>query len=546
MIRLAVVSLLSFAAAMLLSCAPVGGGGSSSCTGAACGEPQPEQTDPAAENETGNNAATNNPATDNPATNNTAGDDTDYEANVDPPEETGNVDEPPETFDFVQMSDLTPLELERVTALRDAIFDGLDIGGDHYLEVVSLVLADSGVTVDYEAELAHDDDVLDQPIEECPFVKYYDNGFDPNPNTCEYLADFAKVEAYAKLTAELDEAPALELKEEYMEEGQFWREQGAISAMELTRVAVRTDLVVRAFCNQNPTPVESAATKGLLVGRALFVTHFNAWLAKNGHVPDYPTMSSKIQVCNVNTGMLQPARKDAQAAVPEFVETHPLCLDYEPPTYEANLQYGQARIEYEAHVTKGIDDEFSKAAVTVFETIPCNVSDPIVVDLDRDGLELLPIQRGVNFDLWATGRPTAVAWPAADDGLLALDRNGNGVIDNGSELFGNTNLVFEDGFAQLSALDSNLDSVIDAQDARFGDLRVWRDANVNGVTEPGELFSLATLGVLEIPLAAAEVAWESGGNPITRVAHARTNSKSGPLLMGDVFLRTAPHARLVR
>ena len=84
--------------------------------------------------------------------------------------------------------------------------------------------------------------------------------------------------------------------------------------------------------------------------------------------------------------------------------------------------------------------------------------------------------------------------------MLALDRNGDGVINNGGELFGNyTRLadgtLAENGFEALSELDTNGDGVVDAADAQYADLRVWRDLDQDGETDAGELLTLAEAGV---------------------------------------------------
>ena len=68
--------------------------------------------------------------------------------------------------------------------------------------------------------------------------------------------------------------------------------------------------------------------------------------------------------------------------------------------------------------------EFALAAVRIFKVIPCNVGDPLVIDLDGDGIEMNPIHKGVNFDFYGTGAKQATAWPTSDDGLLVLDRDG--------------------------------------------------------------------------------------------------------------------------
>jgi hypothetical protein len=90
-----------------------------------------------------------------------------------------------------------------------------------------------------------------------------------------------------------------------------------------------------------------------------------------------------------------------------------------------------------------------------------------------------------------------------DDGLLVRDINGNGFIDNGSELFGNNTLLNNgekaaNGFAALAELDENHDGKIDNSDAAYSQLRVWKDTDGDGVTDAEELMSLGDAGVASI------------------------------------------------
>lgn len=135
---------------------------------------------------------------------------------------------------------------------------------------------------------------------------------------------------------------------------------------------------------------------------------------------------------------------------------------------------------------------------------------PIVVDLDEDGVELTPER--VRFDLVGSGTPQSTTWVGPRDGLLVLDRNGDGQISTGAELFGEQTPCADgrcyDGVVALAAWDDraqggNGDQFIDARDAVFRQLAIWRDANHDGVSQPAELGSLGQHGILAINLAAA-------------------------------------------
>ncbi|PTQ88478.1 Ca2+-binding RTX toxin-like protein [Nitrosomonas nitrosa] len=134
-------------------------------------------------------------------------------------------------------------------------------------------------------------------------------------------------------------------------------------------------------------------------------------------------------------------------------------------------------------------------------------TDPLVLDLDKDGIETVGISGSIVFDHDGDGIKTGTGWVSSDDGFLVLDRNGNGTIDTGAELFGvdtlkSDGLLAKDGFDALSDLDSNSDGLFDQNDDEFMQVQVWRDLNQNGVSTTNELFSLTKLGVVSIELTA--------------------------------------------
>lgn len=130
-------------------------------------------------------------------------------------------------------------------------------------------------------------------------------------------------------------------------------------------------------------------------------------------------------------------------------------------------------------------------------------SDPLIVDLDVDGIETRSMMGGYYFDQDVNGFSEKTGWVSADDGLLVLDRNGDGVINNGGELFGDQTVLKNgrkaaNGFQALAELDGNQDGKIDINDAVYSQLRVWQDINGNGVSEGGELKTLAEHGITSV------------------------------------------------
>jgi hypothetical protein len=132
--------------------------------------------------------------------------------------------------------------------------------------------------------------------------------------------------------------------------------------------------------------------------------------------------------------------------------------------------------------------------------------DPILLDLDGDGLESVGLASNVYFDFDGDGILTKTGWAGKDDALLVWDRNANGTIDTGSELFGDFTVLpngtlAPNGFAALAALDSNGDGILDASDPAFHELKLWRDTSQDGQTGEGELITLQDAGIVSLNLA---------------------------------------------
>ena len=137
---------------------------------------------------------------------------------------------------------------------------------------------------------------------------------------------------------------------------------------------------------------------------------------------------------------------------------------------------------------------------------------PILIDVLGDGHRLTNAQNGILFNV-LPGRRLRIGWTRtnSDDAWLTLDRNGNGQIDSGEEMFGNATPQppsppqGKNGFLALAVFDQlenggNGDGVIDKQDSVFAELRLWQDRNHNGISEEKELLTLKQLGLKSIDL----------------------------------------------
>lgn len=159
--------------------------------------------------------------------------------------------------------------------------------------------------------------------------------------------------------------------------------------------------------------------------------------------------------------------------------------------------------------------------------------DPLALDLDGDGIETVATSAGVLFDHNADGIATGTGWVKSDDGLLVRDINGNGIIDSGRELFGDqtklsSGATAATGYAALRDLDSNADGKIDASDAAFGELKIWRDLNQDGISQMNELSNLADVGIASLNLDTVVLNRGQNGNTIVSTGtYTKTDGSTG-------------------
>jgi hypothetical protein len=195
------------------------------------------------------------------------------------------------------------------------------------------------------------------------------------------------------------------------------------------------------------------------------------------------------------------------------------------------------------------------AGPSYYDSASCTCPDgtdpsPIVIDVDNSGLLMTNAERGVIFDMLNDGVPIKLAWtlPYSSNAFLALDRNNNGQIDNGTELFGDVSpqppSPKPNGFLALAEFDKtaaggNGDGRIDSKDAVFTKLRLWQDTNHNGISEIGELHTLSEFGITGIDLDFKQSKWiDQNGNQFRyRAKVYATHGVRTDRWAWDVFLK---------
>ncbi|MCL5770151.1 MAG: hypothetical protein M1588_02390, partial [Planctomycetes bacterium] len=172
------------------------------------------------------------------------------------------------------------------------------------------------------------------------------------------------------------------------------------------------------------------------------------------------------------------------------------------------------------------------------------IPSPVALDLDGDGIiRTVGLTSGVNFDHAADGFAERTGWVAPGDGLLVWDRDVNGAIDSGRELFGSetvlpNGLKAVNGFEALRALDANGDGVIDANDPVYAQLRVWVDGNTDGRNAEGELLTLEEAGVRSINVAYSDSSFVDAQGNAHRQVGSYTTTDGQTRAATDVWFKT--------
>jgi large repetitive protein len=174
----------------------------------------------------------------------------------------------------------------------------------------------------------------------------------------------------------------------------------------------------------------------------------------------------------------------------------------------------------------GNETDYSDNQITVTKNITLNfVITPLVLDLNHNGVDLLNQENGVMFDMNNDGVLDKTSWVASTDALLAIDLNGDGVINNQSELFGDS-AEHANGFANLASYDTNGDGKIDSNDAVYDNLLVWQDLNADGISQANELSKLVDHNIASIGVVGTVDGTQTGDSIITHTGEFTYNDGS--------------------
>lgn len=403
--------------------------------------------------------------------------------------------------------------------MRRAIDLGHGLGREAFGIAVNAELARAGAAQRYELVAG---DAADEPEaapapepSSCPYLSALGNDGGTSPS-CRYLAERARDDAYLEVVEEVARQP---LTGEFLAAAdpvslQDWYEYSTDYGVSGELVRAIDDLRARGLCDAAPTPTESSLEAGVALGRRLM-----------SQAADEVVAATPREVCDIDGGIVAPARERALARVDAAVAAEPLCAGTDPASLDDLTRFAQAELDYERGVSQGVREQAMVESEELFRTWICTPpwtppdgggggggdgggGDPLVLDLDGGGVPLSPIASGPMWVIRGVGS-VRVGWPGGGDAFVVIDRDGDGQIAS-SEVFGDLTVTEDglsapDGFAALALYDAGSrggddDGVLDADDDAWGALATWNDRDGDAAVDAGELRSLAQAGVTRIDL----------------------------------------------
>lgn len=171
----------------------------------------------------------------------------------------------------------------------------------------------------------------------------------------------------------------------------------------------------------------------------------------------------------------------------------------------------------------------------IYSSVNHTQQSPIVLDLNGDGIGYTSIGSSeVLFDVDNDGFAEHVEWIDGNDGFLVRDLNANGKIDNVTEMFGDNGGT--SAYQKLATLDSNFDGKLTSADTQWASIKIWQDANENGVVDSGELKTLSSLNIASINVTHTNDLTLNGHAVAGTSTFTYTNSTTGQV--ADVLLET--------
>ena len=275
--------------------------------------------------------------------------------------------------------------------------------------------------------------------------------------------------------------------------------QGANALLNINNLTIQNQLLNDAIASgDNSKIIQASLDFGASVAGVLAL------------VPGLQPEALAISLLIASASALYRNRESIDGAINDLLNPNPLTPN-KPPLLP--LIPGDANANGIPDTHESTVDFRTKTAADAAKAALLPRRDPLTFDLNGDGLNTVGVSttNPILFDHNADGIKTGTGWVQPDDAFLVLDKNGNGTIDNGRELFGDATLksngqLASNGFDALADLDTianggNADGIVNASDTQYAGLRLWRDLNQDGISQTGELFTLASQNIIGINVA---------------------------------------------